>query len=101
MVAKKEAGTSSQSSSSRPAALTQKQKALVDQIRSFGRVPKRTNGTSPEDQRENKLAKRFYDHKDDLPEHILQELQQLQEDKSHEMVLQAKADALCLFFQLF
>ena len=105
MVAKKQAGTSSQSSSSRPAALTQTQQALVDEIRSFGRVPKRKKGASEEDVRENKLAKRLFEHKNKLPEDIWQELQQLQVHKSHE-VQEDKADALCIcnfssFFKLF
>ena len=65
MVAKKKATSSSQSSSSHPVALTQAQQNLVDEIKSLGRVPKRKKGSSPDDQRENKLAKRFCEHKDD------------------------------------
>ena len=56
MVAKKKATSSSQSSSSHPVALTQAQ---------LSRVPKRKKGSSPDDQRESKLAKRFCEHKDD------------------------------------
>ena len=89
MVAKKKATSSSQSSSSHPVALTQAQ---------LPRVPKRKKGSSPDDQRENKLAKRFYEHKKDdkrFYDHLLEELQQLQADKADE-VQEDKADALCL-----
>ena len=55
MVAGKKAISSSQSSSSHPVALTQAQ---------LPRVPKRKKGSSPNDQRENKLAKRFCSHKE-------------------------------------
>ena len=56
MVAKKKATSSSQSSSSHPVALTQAQQNLVDETKSVGRVPKRKKGSSPDDQRENKLV---------------------------------------------
>ena len=98
MVAKKKATSSSQSSSSHPVALTQAQQNLVDEIKSLGRLPKRKKGSSPDDQRENKLAKRFYEHKKDdkrFYDHLLEELQQLQADKADE-VQEDKADALCL-----
>ena len=52
MVAKKKATSSSQSSSSHPVALTQAQQNLVDETS----VPKRQKGSSPDDQRENKLV---------------------------------------------
>ena len=96
MVAKKKATSSSQSSSSHPVALTQAQQNLVDETKSLGRVPKRKKGSSPDDQRENKLAKRFYEQKDDkrFYDHLLEELQQLQADKADE-VQEDKADALC------
>ena len=98
MVAKKKASSSSQSSSSHPVALTQAQQNLVDEIKSLGRLPKRKKGSSADVQRENKLAKRFYEHKKDdkrFYDHLLEELQQLQADKADE-VQEDKADALCL-----
>ena len=50
------------------------QKKLVEDIKSFGRLPKQNKGTSEEAKAENKLAKQFADLKGSLPEHILQEL---------------------------
>ena len=78
-------------------ALTRAQQNLVDEIKSLGHVPNRKKGSSPDDQRENRLAKRFYEQKDDkrFYDHLLEELQQLQADKADE-VQEDKADALCL-----
>ena len=64
---------------SQSAALTSAQQALVDDIKSFGRMPVRKKATSAEDRAENNLAKR-YDRLEKgfpLPEHIKQELRVL------------------------
>ena len=62
------------SSLRRAAALTSTQQALVDDIQSFGRMPKRKRGTSADDRAETKLAERYKNLKkrDPLPEHISQ-----------------------------
>ena len=57
------------------------------------------SSSSDADQRENKLAKRFYEHKKDdkrFYDHLLEELQQLQADRADE-IQEDKADALCLW----
>ena len=58
------------------AALTSAQKALVDDIKSFGRMPDRKKATSAEDRAENNLAQRYekLEKGFPLPEHIKQEL---------------------------
>ena len=52
------------------------QQALVDDIQSFGRMPKRNRGTSADDRAETKLARRYQNlqQRDPLPEHVLQTL---------------------------
>ena len=58
------------------AALTSAQQALVDDIESFGRMPKRKKGTSADDRAENNLAQRYekLEKRCPLPEHKKQEL---------------------------
>ena len=51
----KQASSSSQPNAPHPAALTKAQQKLVDEIRTFGRLPKQNMGDSAEDQFENKL----------------------------------------------
>ena len=95
---KKDISLSQSSSSHQFPVLTQVQQDLVDDLKRLGRVPKRKKGSSPDDQRENKLAKRFYEHKKDdktFYDHLLEELQQLQADRADE-IQEDKADALCL-----
>ena len=62
-----------QSNAPHPAAMTKPLQKLVDEIRSFGRVPKKNMGDSAEDKLEYKLYWRYYNHKDNLPEFILQD----------------------------
>ena len=50
---------------------------VVEAIRELGRIPKRNQGTSEEERAENKLAKRFSDHRDHVPDDVLQELRAL------------------------
>ena len=69
----KQASSSSQSNAPHPAALTKKQQQLVDEIRSFGRLPKCIMGASADDRYEYNLYQRYYRHKDKLPEDLLQE----------------------------
>ena len=77
-----------QSNAPHPAALTKPLQKLVDEIRSFGRLPKCIMGASADDRYEYNLYQRYYRHKDKLPEDLLQE--------------DDKADALymCSNFQL-
>ena len=73
-------GASQQSANSAPpsAALTSAQKAHVDDIKNLGRLPKYKKGaSSADDQAEDKLARRYNDHKGGLPEDIKQELRGL------------------------
>ena len=62
-----------QSNAPHPAALTKPLQKLVDEIRSFGRVPKKNMGDSAEDQLENKLYWRYVRSKDKIPEDLFQE----------------------------
>ena len=61
------------------AALTSAQQALVDDIESFGRMPKRKKGTSADDRAENNLAQRYekLEKRCPLPKHKKQELRVL------------------------
>ena len=77
------ASSSSQSNAAHPVALTKKKQKVVDDIKNFGRLPKKNTGDSEEDKWEYKLYWRYYNHKKDLPESILQ----------HLLLLQEKADA--------
>ena len=76
-----------QSNAPHPAALTKPLQKLVDEIRSFGRLPKKNMGDSAEDQLENKLYWRYVRSKDKIPEDLLQE--------------DDKADALDIFCLIF
>ena len=60
-----------------PVALSRTEQSLVEAIRELGRIPKQNKGTSEDERAENKLAKRYSDHKNNIPDHILQELQAL------------------------
>ena len=62
-----------QSNAPHPAALSKPLQKLVDEIRSFGRLPKKNMGDSAEDQFEYNLYKRYWWHKEELPEDLLQE----------------------------
>ena len=62
-----------QSNAPHPAALTKPLQKLVDEIRSFGRLPKCIMGASADDRYEYNLYQRYYRHKDKLPEDLLQE----------------------------
>ena len=85
VAARNKATSSSQCTASRPAAYTKPLQKLVDEIRSFGRLPKWNMGASPDDQFEYNLYQRYLRHQDKLPENLLQD----------------KADALDVFnFQL-
>ena len=81
---KHKASCSSQSNAAHPVALTKAQQKVVDDIKKFGRLPKKNTGDSEEDKLEYKLYWRYYNHKKDLPENILQDL----------FLLQDKAEAL-------
>ena len=81
---KHKASCSSQSNAAHPVALTKAQQKVVDDIKKFGRLPKMNTGHSEEDKLEYKLYWRYYNHKKDLPENILQDL----------FLLQDKAEAL-------
>ena len=59
------------------AALSGPLQTLVEDVKQFGRIPKRKKGTSEEERAENKLAKRFSDHRDSIPKDVLQELRAL------------------------
>ena len=63
MVARKKATSSSQSSASRPAAYTKPLQKLVDETRSFGRLPKSKRGHSAADRYERNLHVRLYRQK--------------------------------------
>ena len=71
---KHKASCSSQSNAAHPVALTKAQQKVVDDIKKFGRLPKMNTGHSEEDKLEYKLYWRYYNHKKDLPESILQDL---------------------------
>ncbi len=47
-------------------------------MKEFGRIPRRKKGTSEEVRAENKLAKRFSDHRDSIPNDVMLELQALE-----------------------
>ena len=68
-----QASCSSQSNAPHPAALSKPLQRLVDGIRSLGRLPKYNTGASAEDQLELSLYKRYWWHKEQLPEDLLQE----------------------------
>ena len=80
---KHKASCSSQSNAAHPVALTKAQQKVVDDIKKFGRLPKKNTGDSEEDKLEYKLYWRYYNHKKELPESILQDFR----------LLQKKADA--------
>lgn len=65
------------SGASQPAECSSAVQKLVEDIRTFGRMPKQNQGTSEEARAENKLAKRFSDHRDSIPDDVLQELRGL------------------------
>ena len=50
---------------------------LVEDVKQFGRIPKRNKGTSEQERAENILAKRFWRHRNSIPKDILQELHDL------------------------
>ena len=50
---------------------------LVEDVKQFGRIPKRSKGTSEQERVENILAKRFWRHWFSIPKDILQELRVL------------------------
>ena len=77
------ASSSSQSNAAHPVAITKAQQKVVDDIKKFGRLPKKNTGDSEEDKLEYKLYWRYYNHKKELPESILQDFR----------LLQKKADA--------
>ena len=70
MVARKKATSSSQCSASRPAAYTKPLQKLVDETRSFGRLPKQKKGDSAADRYERNLYMRLWRHKENLPEDL-------------------------------
>ena len=65
------------SGAAQPAECSSALQKLVEDIRTFGRMPKQNQGTSKEARAENKLAKRFSDHRDSIPDDVLQELRGL------------------------
>ena len=50
---------------------------LVEDVKQFGRIPRQNKGTSEQDRKENKLAKRFSDNRKRIPKDVLDELQVL------------------------
>ena len=62
------------SGDSQPAALSGPMQKLVEDVKQFGRIPKRNKGTSEQERAENILAKRFWRHRNSIPKDILQEL---------------------------
>ena len=68
---------SNDSGASQPAALSFAARKVVEDIRTFGRIPRRNQGTSEDEKAENKLARRFEDHRDNIPNDVLQELRDL------------------------
>ena len=59
------------------AALSGPLQTLVEDVKQFGRIPKRKKGTSEQERAENKLAKRFSDCRDSIPKDVLHELRAL------------------------
>ena len=76
----KHAGSSQSSGGApQPAALNSGPlQTLVEDVKQFGRIPKRKKGTSEQERAENKLAKRFSDHRDSIPKDVMLELQALE-----------------------
>ena len=60
-----------------PAALSGAVQKLVENVKQFGRIPMQNKETSEEERAEDRLAKRFSDHRDSIPKDVLQELQAL------------------------
>ena len=87
-----------QSNAPHPAALTKPLQKLVDEIRSFGRLPKKNMGDSAEDQLENKLYWRYVRSKDKIPEDLFQE-----DDKEDELDIFSNCQTLhdCVLLSLY
>ena len=62
---------------SQPAAFSSAARKVVEDIRTFGRMPRRNQGNSEDEKAENKLARRFEDHRNNIPNDVLQELRAL------------------------
>ena len=65
------------SGAAQPAPLSGTLRKLVEDVKQFGRVPKRNNGTSTQDRVEDRLYRRFTAQRDSIPDEVLQELQAL------------------------
>ena len=72
------------SAASQRAALSGHLQTLVEDVKQFGRIPKRKKGTSEQERAENKLAKRLSDHRDSIPKDVMLELQALEGASSSE-----------------
>ena len=67
----------SKSGAAETAALSGGVQKVVDDVKQFGRMPQRNKGTSEAKRAENRLAKRFWEHRDSIPTDVLQELRAL------------------------
>ena len=65
------------SGAAQSAALSGAVQKLVEEVKQFGRMPKRNHGTSTEERAEDRLYRRFLDHRDSIPNEVLKELHAL------------------------
>ena len=78
-----------------PAAISDAVQNLVDAIQEFGRIPKRSSAASQDaaSQEEDKLARRWSQHKRSIPAHVLEELESLG-GRRQELIGQKHIDAV-------